>query len=231
MFKFLTELMDWSEVWATLIPLIVYLLIKPIGKWVRPVLIYLLVALLLSLVIDITWKSAELGIEIRAKKIFSWLYKDETFYNLIFYNVNSFLRLILLTWFFYIINDRYKKAYVTITILFILAGAINFVLFENIIFTFSSRLFTIEAAIILFYCLLYFYTVIMNDEIKSLFSLPPFWIVMGLTLYASVNFLIFLFFKYLIDAQKDYAINIWNVHNGIYIVLMIFIAVAFKKAK
>ena len=231
MVKFLTDMMDWSEVWATLIPLVVYLWVKPRGRWIRPLFVYLVLALLLSLVIDITWKCVDLGIEDWNKKIFWWLYRGETFYNLIFYNLNSFLRLILFTWFFYLVNSKYNKTYSIISFLFITAGIVNFVLFENIILTFSSRMFTIEAAIILFYCLLYYYSAIMNDEIKSLFSLPPFWIVVGLTLYASVNFLIFLFFKYLIEAEKNYAIGVWNVHNGIYIVLMIFIAVAFKKAK
>jgi len=231
MVKFLTEIIDWSEVWAILIPLAIYLLLKPHAAWIKPLLIYLVIAFLLSVVIDVTWKSRDLGIEEWCKKTLWWLYRGQYLYTLVFYNINSFLRLMLFTWFFYLVNPRYKKIYAIITILFVTAGFANFVFFEDIILTFSSRLFTIEAAIILFYCLLYYYAAIMNDEIKSLFSLSPFWVVMGLTLYASVNFLIFLFYKYLIEAEKNYAIGVWNVHNGIYIVLMIFIAVAFKKAK
>lgn len=223
--------MDWSEVWATLIPLIVYLIFKPRAAWVRPLLIYLVIAFLLSVVIDVTWKSAELGITGWSEKTFSWLYRGHYLYNLVFYNVNSFSRLILLTCFFYLVIPRYKKIYAIVTIFFIAGGIANFIFSENIIKDFSSRLFTIEAAIILYYCLLYYYASIMNDEIRSLFSLPHFWIVMGLTLYASVNFLIFLFYKYLTSAEEGYAIDVWNVHNGIYIVLMIFMAVAFKKAK
>jgi hypothetical protein len=71
----------------------------------------------------------------------------------------------------------------------------------------------------------------MDEEIPSPLALPPFWTVMGLTLYTSVNFLIFLFYNYLIGAEKNYAIEVWNVHNLIYIVLMITIAVAVKKIK
>lgn len=231
MVKFLTEMIDWSEVWASLIPLIIYLWVRPTAAWVKPLLAYLVIAFLLSVVIDITWKSVELGIEDWCKKTFWWLYRGEYLYTLVFYNANSFLRLLLFTWFFYLVNPKYQKTYVIITTLFIAGGVANFAFSENIILTFSSRLFTIEAAIILFYCLLYYYAAIMNDEIKSLFSLPPFWIVMGLTLYASVNFLIFLFYKYLIVAERNYAIDVWNVHNGIYIVLMIFIGVALKKAR
>jgi hypothetical protein len=75
----------------------------------------------------------------------------------------------------------------------------------------------------------------MNDQIKSLTALPHFWVVVGLTLYTSVNFLIFLFYKYLISEEftKEwkFAIDIWNVHNLSYIVLMTFIAIGFRKAK
>jgi len=229
--EFLKEILDWSEVWATLIPLIVYIWVKPKAKWVRPILIYLVLALLLSIIIDLTWKSRDLGIENWVKETFWWLYRGELLYTLIFYNINSFLRLLLFTWFFYLVNPLYKKTYTIVAALFLLGVIINFTFSENIVTSFSSRLFTIEAAIILFYCLLYYYTVNMNDEIKSPLALPPFWVVMGLTLYTSTNFLIFLFYNYLISAEKNYAISIWNLHNLIYIVLMIFIAVAFKKAK
>lgn len=225
------EILDWSEVWATLVPLILYLWVKPRAAWIRPILFYLLIALLLSLVVDITWKCKDLGIQEWVEKTFWWLYRGKYLYTLIFYNINSFLRLLLLTWFFYLVNPLYKKTYTIITSLFLVSVIINFVFFESIVLSFSSRLFTIEAAIILFYCLLYYYNVNMNDEIKSPLALPSFWVVMGLTLYTSVNFLIFLFYNYLINAEKNYAISIWNVHNLIYIVLMLSIAVAFKKVK
>lgn len=233
MVKFLKEMLDWSEVWATLIPLIVYLWVKPRASWIRPLLVYLVVALLLSLVIDFTWKSVKLGMEHLSKQLFWWLYlgKEKDLYTLVLYNLGSFLRLLLITWFFYRISPVYKKLYIIITTIFLIAAVINFYIFENIVMSFSSRLFTVEAAIILFYCLLYYYTVNMNEEIASPLSLPSFWTVMGLTLYTSVNFLIFLFYNYLISEESKYAKDIWNVHNLIYIVLMIFIAIAFKKAK
>jgi hypothetical protein len=231
MSKILREVLDWSEVWATLIPLTVYIWVRPKAKWSQPLLIYLLIALLLGLVIDVTWKSTELGLKDWVEKTFWWLYHGKVLYTLVFYNINSFVRLVLVTCFFYIVNPLYRKTYIITTCIFVAGVIVNFVFFEDIVLSFSSRLLAVEAAIILFYCLLYYYTVNMNDEIRSPLGLPPFWVVMGLTLYTSVNFLIFLFYNYLINAELRYAISIWNVHNIIYIVLMIFIAVAFKKAK
>lgn len=228
MVKILKEILDWSEVWATLIPLIVFIWVRPRASWVKPLLIYLILALLLALVVDVTWK---FGTEEWVKKTFWWLFRGEILYTLIFYNINSFLRLILLTGFFFLANPLHKKIYIGFSGVFLLAAIINFIFLEDIFLSFSSRLLTAEAAIILVYCLLYYYDVNMNDEINSPLALPPFWVVMGLTLYTSVNFMIFLFYNYLINAERDYAIDIWSVHNISYIVLMVFIAIAFKKAK
>ena len=229
--KILKEILDWSEVWATLIPLIVYLWFKPKPAWVKPLLVYIVIALLLGLIIDVTWKSTELGINPWVKKNLWWLYQGNILYTLVFYNINSFIRLVLLTIFFLLVNPSYKKVYLIITGLFVIGVIINFRLFEDIVLSFSSRQFAVEAAIILFYCLLYFYNVNMNDQIKSLTALPHFWVVVGLTLYTSVNFLIFLFYNYLMSAESKFAIEVWNVHNLSYIALMTFIAIGFRKAK
>ena len=226
--KFIREVLDWSEVWATLIPLIVYFWARPRKSWVKPLLIYLVLAFFLGVTVDVIWK---FGLKDWVKNIFGFLYRGEDLYTLIFYNINSFLRLILLTWFFYRVNPSYKKIYALFSGLFLVAAIINFIFLENIFFSFSSRTFTAEAAIILIYCLLYYYTVNMDDEIRSLGELPPFWVVIGLTFYTSVNFLIFLFYNYLIVVQREYAIDIWTVHNIAYIFLMVFIAIAFNKTK
>src|SRR5678809_1116762 len=124
--KILEQILDWSEVWATLIPLIVYIWVKPRAPWIRPLVIYLVIALLLGFVIDFTWKSVRLNMEYLSKKIFSWLYIGEDLYTLVLYNVNSFLRLLLITWFFYLVNPKYKRIYIIITSLFLIAAFINF---------------------------------------------------------------------------------------------------------
>jgi len=89
----------------------------------------------------------------------------------------------------------------------------------------------LDAGILLIFCLTYFYKINLDDSVYSPLALPQSWIVIGLTLYTAVNFFIFLFFSYITDALRDYAINIWNVHNCSYILLNLFIAVSFSKVK
>jgi hypothetical protein len=225
--KTLEGILDWSEVWATLIPLIVYIIKKPKANWIKPILIYLLFALFFSLLIDVSWKT---GTRTWSKSLFSWLYRDGLLYNVIFYNLFSLTRVILLIWFFMKINSLYKKFYYSILIAFILFFILNFILWQDIM-EFSSRQLTLDAGILLIFCLTYFYKVNLDDSVQSPLALPQSWIIIGLTLYTAVNFFIFLFFSYLTVALRDYAINIWNVHNCSYILLNLFIAVSFWKVK
>jgi len=226
--------MDWSEVWATLIPLILFIIKRPNAPWIKPMVTGLCILLLIFLLIDVTWKSRTLGIQDWSRSVFGFLYRGpkEEYNNTIFYNILPIARLVLVSWFFIVINKRYKKLQLAITILFVTFVIINFWRFENINDDFSSRLLSIEAGIILFYCLLFIYHVNLSDEIVSITALSEFWAVTGYTLYAAVNFFIFMFFRYLlIAAQEEFAIDIWYVHNISYIVLNLFIAFGILKAE
>ena len=230
--KTLKEIFDWSEVWAVLIPLTIYLIKRPKAPWVKPMLIYLLIAFFFNSIIDFTWKSRHLGYEDLSKRVFWWLYlgEEKRLYNTIFYNLFSFARVAIFTWFFLKINSPYKKFYTITLLLFILFYIINFGLFQNIL-VFSSRVLAFDAGLLLVFCLSYFYRINLDDNIASPIALPQSWVVTGLTLYTAINFFIFFFFSYITDANKQYAKDIWNVHNFSFILLKVFIAISFWKAK
>jgi hypothetical protein len=228
------EILDWSEVWAPLIPLTIYFIKKPRANWVIPILIYLLFAIFFSVWIDFTWKSVDLGIDTWCKKYLWWLYryhnKEQWLYNTIFYNLFSLVRVAIFSWFFIRINSHYKKFYTITLLLFILFYVINFGLFQDIM-VFSSRVLAFDAGILLGFCLSYFYKINLDDNIASPIALSQSWVVTGLTLYTAVNFFIFFFYSYITEASSVYAKNIWNVHNFSYIMLEILIAISFWKAK
>lgn len=230
--KILKEIFDWSEVWALLIPLTIYLIKRPKAPWVRPILTYLLIAFFFNAIIDLTWKSKHYGYEDLSRRVFWWLYlgEENRLYNTIFYNLFSFARVATFAWFFLKINTDYKKFYTIILLVFILFYVINFGLIQNIL-VFSSRVLAFDAGILLVFCLSYFYKINLDDSIASPIALPQSWVVTGLTLYTAVNFFIFFFYSYITDANKQYAKDIWNVHNFSYIMLNIFIAISFWKAK
>lgn len=242
--KSLQQILDWSEVWALLIPLTILLIYKPKAPWVKPIIFYLLIALVLGAAQDIIWKRRRLGIEDWFLENFSWGFERDpltgnilldkqggpVFKNTIFYNLLSVTRLVFFTWFFGRLGYTFKKLNRFIPSLFLLLVVINFIFFQNIK-DFSSRILAVEAAILLFYCMLFFYKVNMDDSIGSPFSLPQSWAVTGLTLYTAINFILFLFYNYLSIQYKAYAVEMWNVHNISYILLNVFIAVALYKAR
>ena len=235
--KTIQQILDWSEVWSPLIPLAFYIFLKPRSRWIKPILLFLIITLIFSIAIDIIWYRRRLGINPWFEKNLWWWWDtdatgEKSFKNNIFYNLNSFARLFLFSIFFQCFYPVFKKLNRFVPWIVLILMTINFVWFESIK-DFSSRQHSVEAAILLFYCLLYFYKTTLDDNIDSPYALPQSWLVSGLTLYTAINFFIFLFYKYLMSLPefKIYAVEIWNVHNISFILLNIFIAIAFYKSK
>lgn len=234
--KWLQEILDWSEVWALLIPLTVFLIYRPKAAWVRPIIFLLVISLVFGIALDLIWKRRTLGIEWWFREYLWWWWETDPktgvvyLPNTIFYNLLSVSRLIFFTWFFSYLGYSFKKINRFVPWAFLLFAIINFWFFQDIK-DFSSRLLAVEAAILLFYCMLYFYKVNMDDTVASPFSISPAWVVAGLALYTAVNFILFLFYNFLSIEYKHYAEEIWNVHNISYIVMNVFIAVALYRAR
>jgi hypothetical protein len=236
--KTIQLLLDWSEAWAPLLALIVYFITRPKARWVKPVLYFLVIAFIFGLALDLIWKRRKLGIEPWFETYLWWWWDtdpvtgEKILKNNIFYNLTSLARLLAFTAFFHLFYDIFKKLNRFIPWIFIALMVVNFTWFENIK-DFSSRQLTVEAAILLFYCLLFFYKTTLDVGLDRPSSQPQFWVVAGLTLYTAVNFFIFLFYKYLMSQVTfaKYAVEIWNVHNISYILLNIFIIIAFIRSK
>ena len=153
--------------------------------------------------------------------------------NNFLYNIHSVIRLLLFSWFFILLNQRFMhRVKAVLPFLFILLLLINFIFFEDF-FNYamlSSRLLATEAAILLFYCLQYYIYLTIDDKGTALEKQPGFWVVTGLSIYVAANFFIFLFYTYLLKQKlKVFAVNIWDVHNIVFIVLCICIAINFRK--
>jgi hypothetical protein len=214
------EALDWSEVWAPLIPLLL-LLIKPKQpKPFTPIIIYLLVAVIIDSLIDIGWKF---------KSHVPLLLQDNNF----LYNVHSVIRFICFSTFFTLLNQAYhtklKKIVPILSIAFLI---INFTVSEHFFEknSFSSRLLAVESGLLLFHCLQFFlYKLQLVDTADK--KVGDYWLVLGLSVYVVFNFPYFLLYKTLLsNGYTDFVINMWNYHNVSYIILCILIAKAFYVA-
>ena len=213
----LQEILDWSEVWALLIPLIVLLLKPKQPKYLTPVIVYVALALVIDLFIDVGWKYKAV--------VPQWMYPNNYFYN-----IHSIIRFICFSSFFSLLRLPFiKKFGKIIPILSILFIIINFSFFENFFRadSFSSRLLATESGLLLFYCLQY-YLYKLQDEATTTKRPADFWVVTGLSIYVVFNFFYFLLYTTLIDnGYADFVEQMWNYHNLTFIILCIFIARAF----
>jgi hypothetical protein len=82
------EILDWSEAWALLIPLIVLLLKKP-SRLLFPVACYVWIGLLLNIAQNSIWKFA-----------IEFPFSSQPGDNIFIYHTHSIMRCLLLSWFY-----------------------------------------------------------------------------------------------------------------------------------
>jgi hypothetical protein len=204
---------DWSEVWAVLIPLLIFLRYPKQPGHLYPVIVYLWVALVLNTIADC-----------------SWYFKDEMPYflksNNYIYNLHSILRLICFGVFFTYLKETFlRRGRAALLVISLILITLNFLFAENFwrFDVFSSRLFAFESGLILFYCLQYFiYRLVHNDTLYN--KRPEVWIIIGLSVYVIFNFPFFLFYTSLFPLYKEFAVAMWNFHNLTYIICCVFFA-------
>lgn len=214
--ELLLSLMNWSEVWAPIIPLAVLLYKKHQPRFLRPVIIYLFLALFLNLAGDL--------IDAFKHQLPEWLRSNNPLYN-----VHSIVRFICFSYFFYAVpytsSSRLKYILPVISVLIILC---DFSFLENFGNPkhLSGNLLAAEAYLLLVYCMQYYLSKLKNEE-DDVSNGADFWVVTGLAIYVVINFFVFLFYVPMLQQDVRLAINIWYLHNVAYIVLCIFITKAF----
>jgi hypothetical protein len=215
MLKGLKLLLDWSEVWAPMIPLICLLFKKNQPAILKPVVVYLFLAFLINLAGDI--------ISDFKAYLPSWLQSNNPLYNL-----HSIIRFICFSYFFIALRqDSFIKLKFILPILSLLIIIINFRYIDQFANPnhLSGNLLSSEAYLLLIYCMLYYLSKL-RDDVDDITRGPDFWVVTGLSIYVVVNFYVFLFYVPMIDQDLRLAENMWNIHNIAYILLCLFITKA-----
>jgi len=213
--KSLGIIMDWSEVWAPLIPLLYFLFNRQQPRYLKPVIVYLFIALFINLIGDI------IG-DFKAR-LPQWMQSNNPLYN-----IHSIIRFICFISFFKGLGHTDFKKIRNILLVLSTGGIIiNFVFVEDFFNPdhFSSILLSAEAYILLIFCLLYYLSKLRSAE-RNITSGPDFWVVTGLSIYVVVNFIVFLFYVPMMKQDPSLAEAIWNIHNMAYIILCIFITKA-----
>jgi hypothetical protein len=208
-------ILDWSEVWALIFPLVIHQIFRHQPYLLNPVLVYLWGALLLNLIGDV----------IGDFKTYlpAWMQT-----NLILYNLHSLFRFVCFVYFFSLIKQaNFARVRQLLPYVYVLFAFINYIFLENYLdqHHISGNLFAIEAYVLLIYCILYYLSQL-RDEVEYMQGNKEFWVVTGLSIYVVINFFIFLFYVPMIEENSILAEEMWGVHNLAYIILCFFITKA-----
>ena len=219
--KIVHNILAFSEVWALLIPLYFMLRLRTQPDYMKPVKFYIWMALLINIQIILIYF-------FRNKWVAPFWFES----NNHLYNLHSLVRFFSFAVFFIALRQAFLKPLkIAAVILFIIFTVVNFSYYENYFdfWSFSGRLLSIEAGVLLIFCLQYYFF-ILREDIHSTERPPSFWVVTGLSIYVVVNFPIFLFYKAMLKQFEDFAIDIWDVHNISYVIFCIFLAKAFYES-
>ncbi len=216
MSKIFISILNWSEVWALLIPLFALTRRRQQPSFMKPVILYLFLALLLNLVCDIL-------------SDYNDSHRAQLISNNPVYNLHSIVRFVCFSYFFILLKQKpFKAINKIIPVIYFAFVVINFTFFESFFYEFniSGNLLSMEAFLLLIYCMLYYLSQL-RSEVGGITGTKGFWVVTGLAIYVAANFFVFLFYVPLITENPVLANNMWNVHNVAYIFLCIFISKAF----
>lgn len=213
--KSLILALDWSEVWALLIPLFASLINRVHFPSLKPLIVYLWIALILNFIIDVI-----MGMNIYTD---SFLQSNNPLYN-----IHSIVRFTCFSYYFiHLKQSSFMKLRITVPLFFIVVIFINFIYFEDFFNPdyLSGNLMSAESYLLLVYCMQYYLSELKDDD-DNIFRGPDFWIVTGLSIYVVVNFFVFLFYVPMLNTDTKLATNIWDVHNISFIIFCLFITKA-----
>jgi len=131
----------------------------------------------------------------------------------------------LFSLFFYYLAEKKKfKSVITITsILFYIVAITNF-WFLGKSKKFDSFPATLEAVLVMIYCIYYFYDQLNRPEVTFIYSKAHFWITVGIFIYLSGTFFLFVQSSVLSDTERS---NFWIINLISNILKNILFSIAF----
>lgn len=212
-----STILNWSEIWALLIPFLVMIFFyKTTSRDFRPLFLYVCIALVLNSFSTISFLYHAYMPE--------WLKN-----NNIYYNLHSIVRVVFFSWYLNRVTPGKNRL---IRQLMLIGYGIFVVVhfsFFNSIFFFSTWLFAAESIILLTFCI-NFYLKMIQDDSRTEWTREPFFLICtAMILYEAITFFIFLFLLPMAKMNPEFGLLCLKIYKITFIVLNISIAVAVIK--
>jgi len=139
-------------------------------------------------------------------------------------NAHMVLQLIIISLLFYKgVMGKYKALFISVTLGFLLFGFINFFFIQkDDINTYTK---TLSSVIVIFYCVIYYYRLLVDLPVLHIHQLPMFWYTMAFLMYNSGTLFLMLFASYLVEVLHNDLLIYWTFHNILDIVQNLIIVV------
>lgn len=222
--NFWNIILDWSEVWALLIPLLIIVRYRPKGKSAGPLTGYVIAGFLLNLL-------AICMVEFH-QYVPGWMYIDDFINNNIVYNTHSLVRVLFLSAYILAVRPyRFPVLLKTLLAAYLVFILINFSFFSSP-FYLDTKLFAAESIVLLLMCFTYFFHSLHDESKTNWLKHPAFIVCTGVCLYEVITFFIFLFFYPLSITNTSFFVVTMRIYTLAFILLCILLAVAlYKTAK
>ncbi len=213
-----TTIINWSEVWSLLIPLIIILLYRPKGNGTKPLVVYVCIAFVLNSIATVM-----------VEYYFSmpeWLKN-----NNILYNLHSLVRVLCFSWYIITIRQyRFPNILKWLLVVYSVFVIVDFVFFESI-FRLSTSLFAAESIVLLILCFSLFFRLMQDESGTNWLKHPSFLVCTGISLYEVTSFFIFLFFYPLYDKNPAFGDLTLSIHNIMYCILCFILAIVLYRSR
>lgn len=110
-------------------------------------------------------------------------------------------------------------------LIFIMLAVFNTIWAQNL-YSFNSNMISLSSLIYMILAIAYFYQLIKTREQERLDKVPMVWFNAGILLYHSGSLILFLFVNNMIDGAPELLISSWWLNAVLYVMLIIFNAVA-----
>ena len=112
-----------------------------------------------------------------------------------------------------LLHKRYSARFKTVTWVFIVFALINLFFIQKTAGNSYSNFF--HSAVMIVYCLSYFYVLIEDLPSLHVHQLPMFWFNSALLMFHAGNFFLFSFHDYLVNVLKNNLLIYWSFHNAL----------------
>ncbi len=214
--RYFDLIIDWSEVWALLIPFITILVIRKGFNKMQPLVIYTIVALILNSFSTVSY-------------FFHAQMHGFMRNNNIFYNLHSIARVVFFGWFIYnVAPAKHQKFYLLLLSAYACFIVVHFAFNSSILF-FDTTTFAAESIVLLVIAISYCLTMMLDDQQINWVQQPSFLVIGGILFYEVVTFFIFLFILPMAKSNPSFGLLCLKIYKFVFVFLCVMIAIALIK--